>query len=269
MRPIRLDTDPRFAGYPAGSDTSPAQIRAWLWRRIETGELSVPDLADLDRACLASPACPALAPIVASAAAWASRLASLAPVRDAAGVPGLVYVPEFLPPAEQARAVSAIDASSWSTALRRRTQHYGWRYDYRSRSLDDTARLGTLPAWASAIAARARLAGLVPDRFDQCIVNEYVDAQGIAPHVDVPDIFGPTVVTISLLEAWTMRFASRRHGTAASLRLAPGSALLLTGPARYEWTHSIAPSAAEPDGRPRGRRISATFRLATPRGAAA
>lgn len=79
MNPIRLDTDPRFAGYPASTDTNPAQVRAWLWRRIETGELPVSDLANLDGARLASPAFPALASVVASAAAWASRLASIAP----------------------------------------------------------------------------------------------------------------------------------------------------------------------------------------------
>ena len=268
MRPIRLDTDPRFAGRATARATNPADVRAWLWRRIETGELPVSDLAALHGPRLASPGFPALASVVASAAAWAASLSNLAPVRDAGGVPGLVYVPGFLPAAEQARVVAAIDASPWSTALRRRTQHYGWRYDYRSRSLDDTARLGPLPPWAAGLATRLRLAGLVAPQFDQCIVNEYIGAQGIAPHVDMPGIFGPVVATVSLLEAWTMRFASRRNGRPASLRLAPGSVLLLTGEARYDWTHSIAPSAAEPDGTARGRRISATFRLATPRGGA-
>ena len=101
---------------------------------------------------------------------------------------------------------------------------------------------------------------------DQVIVNEYEPGQGIAAHVD-RGCFGPTVATLSLGDAWPMEFAPYRPrrgpGTASEekseLVLEVGSILLLTGDARWNWTHRIA--ARTKDGpRSRQKRVSVTFR---------
>ena len=96
-------------------------------------------------------------------------------------IPGLVFVPDFLDEAEEKAIIREIDICEWSKELQRRVQHYGWRYEYRSRKVGPDMSLGSLPSWANAIATRLFEAGLLPYLPDQVIVNEYVGEQGIAP----------------------------------------------------------------------------------------
>lgn len=60
-----------------------------------------------------------------------------------------------------------------------------------------------------------------------------------------------------------MDFTDPEDGAKLGVPLAPGSLLVMTGPARYTWRHAIAPRKSDPGptGRvPRGRRVSVTFR---------
>ena len=63
-------------------------------------------------------------------------------------IPGLVYKPDFITEEEETKLLACVDGAEWSTELRRRVQHYGWRYDYRQRQIDESMRLGELPEWA-------------------------------------------------------------------------------------------------------------------------
>ena len=49
---------------------------------------------------------------------------------------GLVYLPNLLSPEQQRVAVKNVDASvdQWRHDRSRRTQRYGWRYDYRAKA---------------------------------------------------------------------------------------------------------------------------------------
>ena len=44
-------------------------------------------------------------------------------------IPGLTYEPDFLDEEDEQRFVEWIDKQEWSSKLKRRVQHYGWRYD--------------------------------------------------------------------------------------------------------------------------------------------
>ena len=75
------------------------------------------------------------------------------------------------------------------------------------------------------------------------------------------------IVTISLLESWEMVFRQQRGAQKrkVSQRLERRSAMILTGAARYDWTHEIPARKTESDpssGRrlKRKRRVSLTFR---------
>ena len=193
-----------------------------------------------------------------------------APAPDTAGqtpprIAGLRYIEDFLSSDEQDSALDAIDAAPWRDDLRRRVQHYGWRYDYRSRIVTLDMRLGPFPPWLLALADKLREAGFFDDLPDQAIVNEYLPGQGIAMHMD-RRCFGPVVATISLADAWRMDFRPSRQPEASTehLLLRAGSVLTLSDDARYRWLHGIAPRRRErdaPDGwRPRRRRVSVTFR---------
>lgn len=178
-------------------------------------------------------------------------------------VPDLVQEAGFLTPDEASRVVAHIDAAAWSGDLRRRVQHYGFRYDYKARSIDESMRTLPLPPWAVSVGNRLVKRGLFPAVPDQLIVNEYMPGQGIAAHVDCVPCFGAVVASVSLLSPCVMNFTSVRGTEAIDVDLAPGSVVVLSGRSRYDWKHAIAARMSDRvDGvvRPRARRISATFR---------
>ena len=176
-------------------------------------------------------------------------------------VPDLLYVADFLSEGEEDHVVTVIDQSAWSSELQRRVQHYGWRYDYRAREIDSSMRLGPLPEWAARLARRLVSNRILSEVPDQVIVNEYVGNQGISRHVDSESSFADGIAMISLLESWEMVFREKKkQGRKVLQRLERRSAAIMTGDARYRWTHEIPKRKQEPGRVKRGRRISLTFR---------
>ena len=105
---------------------------------------------------------------------------------------GLEYHRDFLADSEEEGLLAHIDNSEWLTDLSRRVLHFGYKYDYSSRRLDETARIGPLPEWLTRLSNMVRKAAseeakqlLDPHQpFEQAIINEYLPGQGIAPHID-------------------------------------------------------------------------------------
>jgi alkylated DNA repair dioxygenase AlkB len=174
-------------------------------------------------------------------------------------VPRLRYVPEYLDPDAHDRLLAAIDAESWHAfGDERRIQFYGYWYNHAKGGL---YRVGELPRWASELAARLVNDGLMPYVTDQLIVSEYTPGQGIRPHVDAP-LFAGVIANVSLGSTCIMEF-THAGGTRQQVPLEPRSALVLSGPARETWQHSIpARHADDWRGRTvsRSRRVSLTFR---------
>ena len=173
---------------------------------------------------------------------------------------GAALVLDFVTPAEEQRILLRIGQAPWLTELRRRVQHYGFRYDYRGANRPVPAT--PLPRWAEVMGDRLRphFADTLPV---QCIVNEYRPGQGIGMHADHHD-FGPIVASLSLGTDWPMRF--RRRGGAYSrtglhndqvVVLPRRSVIVLGGAARTAWMHGIDPADAALQG---STRVSATFR---------
>lgn len=183
---------------------------------------------------------------------------------------GFEYLPEFLSPEEEAELTACIDAGEWLADLSRRVQHYGYKYDYSNRRLDESAHIGSLPEWLALLAHKIRGVGagdavrlLDAQRpFEQAIVNEYERGQGIAPHID-RDCFGPVVATVSLGSAVSMDFCCNETGDEYEHRLEPRSLVLLYGDARWKWRHGIAKRRTDTvhgQKTARQRRLSITFR---------
>lgn len=176
---------------------------------------------------------------------------------------GLKYVAGFLSVDEQALALSALDAEPWLDALKRRVQHYGYRYDYKARKVDRGMYLGPLPEWSRAVAERLVAAGHMTESPDQLIVNEYEPGQGITAHVDCVPCFGPVICSITLGSQCVMELSELKTDKAETLLLEQGSLLVLAEDSRYKWRHAIPGRKSDKvDGRavPRGRRVSLTFR---------
>lgn len=174
---------------------------------------------------------------------------------------GLELLKDFISAPQEDELVKIIDSSDWSTELKRRVQHYGWRYDYKARDVAQKDYLGPLPSWAQELAQRLFDKGLFPELPDQVIVNNYDGPQGISKHIDCPECFRGPVATISLLETWDMIFTRKVSGKTLKFvqPLPRRSVALLAGEARSSWLHEIPVRQTEYK-RPRVRRISVTFR---------
>ena len=174
-------------------------------------------------------------------------------------VPGLTYVKEFLTETEEEKLVRTIDGCEWLADIKRRVQHYGWRYDYKARKVGRSMYIGPLPDWACDLGKRLIEKGLVPQLPDQVIVNEYIENQGILRHADA-DSFADGIATISLLESWEMVFREKGTKRKVGQVLERRSVAVMSGDARYRWTHEIPKRKTERGRVMRKRRISLTFR---------
>jgi alkylated DNA repair dioxygenase AlkB len=178
-------------------------------------------------------------------------------------IPGLSVVPDFLSPSEQSNLLSIIDDQPWLSELKRRVQHYGYRYDYKKRAVDPAMYLGALPDWVQPLAQRLHDDEHIAVVPDQLILNEYVPGQGISAHVDCVPCFGDTILSITLGSPCVMDFTSLKGKRHVPVLLEAGSLVVMKGESRYQWKHAIAPRLRDLyDGTEivRGRRVSLTFR---------
>lgn len=176
---------------------------------------------------------------------------------------GLQYIPDFITPAEEENLLNTIDQQPWLTDLKRRVQHYGWKYDYTARRVDESMRLGPVPEWLRDYCQRLYDEGHSLKIPDQVIINEYQPGQGIAAHVDCVPCFEETIASISLGSPCVMEFTNPSTGDKIVQLLESRSLVILSGDARYNWKHGIAARKTdkhESQTIQRGRRISLTFR---------
>lgn len=164
---------------------------------------------------------------------------------------GWHYRDDFISAADEAALLAAIAAMPLEEArykawtARRRVAHFGTAYDYDDNTL--LARPDVPESLRRLRAQAAAWAGLPDDAFSSALVAEYRPGTALGWHRDVPDF--EVVVGISLGTRCRMRF--RRHPPIApkkadvlSIELAPRSAYVLRGPARWDWQHGIAPTPA-------------------------
>jgi alkylated DNA repair dioxygenase AlkB len=138
----------------------------------------------------------------------------------------------------------------------RKTQSFGWRYDFDDASFSPTE---PIPDWLAPLRRNAAgFAGVQPEDFVHVLLARYDPGAGIGWHRD-RDVF-ETVVGFSLMTSAVLRFRRRRAGgfDRARLDVAPRSAYLLSGESRWEWEHSIAPGER--------LRFSITFRTLSEKG---
>ncbi|KAK0207090.1 hypothetical protein DFS33DRAFT_643283 [Desarmillaria ectypa] len=116
----------------------------------------------------------------------------------------------------------------------------------------------------------------VPTRARQAIINRYDPGEGITPHVDLLKRFGDGIVGVSFGSGCVMQFASGSKDQAYEVYLPERSIIVMSGDARYKWSHGIGKKTVDyvqsPDtssvnaGRwmKRTMRVSITFRWLLP-----
>ena len=179
-------------------------------------------------------------------------------------ISGLQYIKDYVNQEEHDWLVNQIDKHLWLDDLKRRVQHYGFKYDYKARKVNWDMHIGELPEWLKRLSHKLHKDGHMPEIADQVIINEYLPGQGIASHIDCEPCFKNIIVSLSLGSDCVMNFTNKFNKTKKiPVRLAQRSLVVLSGEARYEWLHGIsARKSDEWDGEKheRQRRVSLTFR---------
>lgn len=196
------------------------------------------------------------------------------------GLPeGLQYWPEFITPEEESALVVMLDAGDWLThLLSRKQQFFGLVYYHTMHDVDalqpgdDRAKSGQpmemLPPW---LLPRVRKTGAFsqPDSpINQVAANNYTGTNGISPHVEDPECFGPNLATLSLISPTQMALtrapmepvardqdrvkgadAGDKHparrgngeddGDWIKILLEPRSLMVMRGESRYAFKHGI------------------------------
>ena len=178
---------------------------------------------------------------------------------DPKQIPGLRIQTNYISIDEEQKLLHLIEhQQNWNNELTRRTQHYGYQYVYKTRKLREAP---PVPDWLKELGNKIQKTVNIIEPWNQIIINEYNPGQGIAAHIDHPQLFGPVIASLSLQSATTMDFACREFKT--SIRLEPRTLLLLEDCARYNFTHCIKCRQSDlTDGKElqRGKRVSITFR---------
>ncbi len=162
---------------------------------------------------------------------------------DAPALPGLRTGTDLIDKDEERTLIACIDETDprpfrfqgW--AGKRLTTSFGWSYDFEvGRPMEALP----IPSWLTPIRDRAAtFAGLDSDALIQALLIRYDPGAGIGWHRDRP--IYEHVIGISLGEPASLRFRRRCDGgfDRVSVPLEPRAAYHMSGPARYEWEHSI------------------------------
>ena len=181
-----------------------------------------------------------------------------------ATIGGLQYVENYIDETQHDWLLDQIKKHEWLDDLKRRVQHYGFKYDYKARKVNHDMRIGELPEWLKRLSHKLHKDGYMPEVADQVIVNEYEPGQGISSHIDCEPCFQDTIVSLSLRSGCVMNFTNKSDKTKKiPVWLAPRSLVVLSEEARYDWLHGIAARKwDEWDGHryERQQRVSLTFR---------
>jgi len=177
---------------------------------------------------------------------------------------GLELYFDFISIEDERQIIENLDASIWLNDLSRRVQHYGYKYDYRARKIDNSFYLGELPKWLNELAQKIYNKKLIDFIPDQAIINEYEPGQGISSHIDCEPCFGETIISLSLGSTCVMNFTREVNSLdKKSILLEPRCLVIMKKESRYDWFHGIPARKSDKFNDnviKRQRRVSITFR---------
>lgn len=187
-------------------------------------------------------------------------------LENANQINGLRVYFDFITKQEESELLNNIDKNEWLPDLKRRVQHFGYKYDYKARRIDKTFYIGEIPNWMAVLCSRLQDQKVIDFNPDQAIINEYIDDQGIAAHIDCEPCFGDIIISISLGGQCVMNFqreATTKEQDKIPLLIPPRTLIVMTGESRFNWYHGIPPRKTDKFNEQvhkRQRRVSITFR---------
>ena len=157
-------------------------------------------------------------------------------------IPGLSLFLDVIDAEDESTIIQELDQHEWSKSLKRRTQHYGYYYDYTNGSTNRKApEFPQSVKWIAKFIEENQIMDApelnhLAKAPEQCIVNEYYRNQGIGKHIDSPK-FGPVIVSLSL--GADTNFIFRGEGKSVVVEVPRRSLMVLRGEARSKYTHEI------------------------------
>ncbi|KAG0598563.1 hypothetical protein M758_12G084100 [Ceratodon purpureus] len=128
------------------------------------------------------------------------------------GIPGLTLYTDFITSEEEQELLDEVDERPWKTLAKRRVQHYGYEFLYKTRNVDLTQKLGELPSVLEPVLKKISLVPEIRNAkeptlpFDQLTVNEYPRGVGLSPHIDTHSAFEGSILSLSLGGPCIMEF---------------------------------------------------------------
>jgi len=164
--------------------------------------------------------------------------------------PGFAFAAEFVSAAEEqallgvAAALPLQEARYKEYTARRRVFAYGSRFDFDENRLRPSA-VGALPPPLQALRERlAAWVGIAAQDFIHVMVAEYPRGAPLGWHRDAPDyelIAGVSLGSPARLRLRPYPPAAPKKDDIVALDLAPRSAYVMRGVARWGWQHSLPP----------------------------
>lgn len=162
---------------------------------------------------------------------------------------GMQYRLDFITPTEESELLAFIrelpltEAKYHQYTARRRTFSFGASYDFSQQRTTPAPELPESLQWLRERAAQ--WAGVPPDEFVQALIAEYQIGTPLGWHRDVPDY--EVIVGISLAGSARLRmrpypWSAERKREIIAIPLAPRSAYILRGVARWGWQHQVPPT---------------------------
>ncbi|XP_011691611.1 PREDICTED: alkylated DNA repair protein alkB homolog 8 isoform X2 [Wasmannia auropunctata] len=198
-----------------------------------------------------------------------SRLSTMDCVAsDSAFPPGLTLIENFITEEQEGTLLGALDwddCESVSSQLKhRQVKHFGYEFEYGTNIVDPNKPIAPIPQDYKFLQALFDKHGH-KYAYDQLTINKYLSGQGIPSHIDTHSVFEDTILSLSLGSACVMIF--KKEDRKIDVLLPARSLLIMTGEARYAWTHGIGPRHSDvietengTTTRERGTRVSFTFR---------
>jgi alkylated DNA repair dioxygenase AlkB len=162
-------------------------------------------------------------------------------INDVQGIPGLIYIPNFITKEEEREIVKMLNKRTWHYMKKfgkniRKVQHYGYLYNYHG---GKPKKADPIPSKYRNLIKKANKLNVIKEKFNQVIVNEYEPGHGIGPHTDHEKQFDKEVMSLSMVGETVMQFVHLESGKKERVKLPRRSLAVLTGDSRYKWTHEI------------------------------
>lgn len=179
---------------------------------------------------------------------------------------GLYYISDI---GNILNAKAELDKETWiplsNASNSRLVQHYGYKYNYSTSKITEKGQdfPDVITMFKNILTKNCLELGIIDSKyvFNQCIVNKYLQNQGISQHIDVL-AYGEVIGCFTIGHGASMTFT--KDFEKEEVHVEENSLYIMSDESRYKWKHGMCVRKYDNvDGIKieRGERISITFRM--------